>query len=210
MHLGRFLTSIVAGVLILIVGLSAQQRGTDLSTSKALFEPVPGAPQRTNSLPVTVVLSPDGRYLALLNNGYGSAESEYHQSIAVLDLSTNKLSDFPDARLPVRAKQSYFVGLAWSFDGSELYASIGSLTDPEGKKPGSTGNGIAVYRFANGALTPDRFLKLPLVPITQNRKNTYGAKYVPAGQSIPYPTGIALVKGAGGDALLRRYGGFVG
>jgi len=202
MHLGRFLTTIVAGVLILTAGLPAQQHGSDLSTSKALFEPVPGAPQRTNSLPVTVVLSPDGRYLALLNNGYGSAESEYHQSIAVLDLSTNKLSDFPDARLPVHARQSYFVGLAWSADGSELYASIGSLTDPEGKKPGSTGNGIAVYRFANGALTPVRFLKLPLVPITQNRKNTYGAKYVPAGQSIPYPTGIALVKRAGGDALL--------
>ena len=202
MHLGRFLTTIVAGVLILTAGSPAQQHGSDLSTSKALFEPVPGAPQRTNSLPVTVVLSPDGRYLALLNNGYGSAESEYHQSIAVLDLSTNKLSDFPDARLPVHARQSYFVGLAWSADGSELYASIGSLTDPEGKKPGSTGNGIAVYRFANGALTPDHFLKLPLVPITQNRKNTYGAKYVPAGQSIPYPTGIALVKRAGGDALL--------
>src|SRR3974390_2871515 len=202
MHLGRFPTTIVAGVLILTAGLPAQQHGSDLSTSKALFEPVPGAPQRTNSLPVTVVLSPDGRYLALLNNGYGSAESEYHQSIAVLDLSTNKLSDFPDARLPVHARQSYFVGLAWSADGSELYASIGSLTDPEGKKPGSTGNGIAVYRFANGALTPDHFLKLPLVPITQNRKNTYGAKYVPAGQSIPYPTGIALVKRAGGDALV--------
>jgi len=202
MHLGRFLTSVVAGVLVLTVGSPAQQHGTDLSTSKALFEPVPGAPQRTNSLPVTVVLSPDGRHLALLNDGFGSAESEYHQSIAVLDLSTNKLSDFPDARLPVHARQSYFVGLAWSADGSELYASIGSLTDPEGKKPGSTGNGIAVYRFANGALTPDRFLKLPLVPITQNRKNTYGAKYVPAGQSIPYPTGIALVKRAGGDALL--------
>ena len=50
------------------------------------------------------------------------------------------------------------------------------MTDPEGKKPGSTGNGIAVYRFANGTLTPDRFLKLPLVPITQTRKNTYGAR----------------------------------
>jgi len=69
MHLGRFLTTIVAGVLILTAGSPAQQHGSDLSTSKALFEPVPGAPQRTNSLPVTVVLSPDGRYLALLNNG---------------------------------------------------------------------------------------------------------------------------------------------
>jgi DNA-binding beta-propeller fold protein YncE len=202
MHLRRLNIAILTFAVSLSALAQSPQRTTDLSTSKALDEPVPGAPQRTNSLPVTAVLSPDGKFLALLNNGYGSAESEYRQSVAILDLATNKLTDFPDARLAVHAKQSYFVGLAWNSNGSELYASIGSLTDPEGKKPGSTGNGIAVYRFANGALTPDRFLKLPLVAITQKRKNTYGAEYVPAGQSISYPTGIALVKRPAGDALL--------
>ena len=30
------------------------------------------APQRTNSFPTAVALSPDGKYLAILNNGYGS------------------------------------------------------------------------------------------------------------------------------------------
>ena len=85
---------------------------------------------------------------------------------------------------------------------SELYASMASLTDPEGKKPGNTGNGIAVYRFADGALTPDRFLKLPLAPLGKDKKNTYGAKFVPAGFVSPYPAGIAVVKREGGDALL--------
>ena len=173
-----------------------------LPSSKKLQEPVPGSPQRTNSLPVTMALSPDGKYLALLNSGYGSVESNYQQSIAILDIATNQLRDFPDSRLPVGAKQSYFVGLAWSSDNNELYASIGSLTDPEAKQPKSTGNGIAVYRFTSGTLTPDRFLKLPLVPIPQGRKNIYGAKYVPAGQVTPYPAGIAVVKRNGGDALL--------
>src|SRR5208337_892405 len=121
------------------------QKSISLPTSKSLQEPVPGAPRRTNSLPVTAALRPDGKYLALLNNGFGSAESDYRQSIAVLDLEKNQLRDFPDAR------QAYFVGLAWSGDGSELYASVASLTDPDGKKGGSTGNGIAVYRFADGA-----------------------------------------------------------
>jgi DNA-binding beta-propeller fold protein YncE len=202
MHFRRLNIAILTAVVALAACAFAQQRTIDLSTSKALDEPVPGAPLSTNSLPVTVALSPNAKSLALLNNGYGSAQSDYHQSIAILDLATNKLTDFPDAHLAVHAKQSYFVGLTWNSTGSELYASIGSLTDPEGKKPGSTGNGIAVYRFANGALTPDRFLKLPLVPITQRRKNTYGAKFVPPGQSISYPTGIALVKHYGGDALL--------
>ena len=132
-------------------------------------------------------MSPDGKHLAMLNNGYGSVESDYHQSIAILDLATNKLRDFPDSRLARGAKQSYFIGLAWNDAGTELYASIGSLTDPEAKKPGSTGNGVAVYRFANGELSPDRFLKLPLVPIVDGRKNTYGAKYVPAGRASPIP-----------------------
>ena len=173
-----------------------------LPTSKKLQEPVPGSPQRTNSLPVTMAVSPDGKYLALLNNGYSSVESNYEQSIAILDTKTNLLRDFPDSRLPVGAKQSFFIGLAWSSDGEELYASIGSLTDPEAKQPGSTGNGIAVYRFTNGTLAPDRFLKLPLVPIVHGRKNIYGAKYVPAGHVIPYPAGIAVVKRNGGNALL--------
>ena len=178
---------------------SREQKRTSLPTSKTLLEPVPGEPQRTNSLPVTAALSPDGKYLALLNNGFGSAESNYRQSIAVLDLRSNQLHDFPDARLATHAQQTYFLGLAWSGDGSELYASMASLTDPEGKKPGNTGNGIAVYRFADGALTPERFLKLPLVPLGKDKKNTYGAKYVPAGFVSPYPAGIA-----GGEARRRR------
>ena len=195
--LGFFITCSVAQTSL----STGQQKDVPLPSSKSLLEPVPGAPQRTNSLPVTAALRPDGKYLALLNNGFGSAESNYRQSIAVLDLATNQLRDFPDSRLSTHAKQTYFVGLVWSADGSELYASIASLTDPEGKKPGSTGNGIAVYRFADGALTPERFLKLPLVPIAHGRKNIYGAKHVPLGQSISYPAGIALVKRAGGDAL---------
>jgi hypothetical protein len=196
------LLGVWAAVLTAQTSPQAAQKEVPLPTSKTLLEPLPGEPQRTNSLPVSLSLSPDDKYLALLNNGFGSAESNYRQSIAVLDLASNQLRDFPDARLAAHAQQTYFLGLAWSGDGKELYASMASLTDPEGKKPGSTGNGIAVYRFAAGGLTPDRFLKLPLVPLPGGQKNTYGAKNVPAGQTISYPAGLALVKRAGGEALL--------
>jgi hypothetical protein len=184
------------------IAAQKEQEEIPLPTSKTLLEPVLGKPQQTNSLPVTVALSPDGKYLALLNNGFGSAESNYRQSIAVLDLASDHLRDFPDARLATHAQQTYFLGLAWSADGKELYASMASLTDPEGEKPGNTGNGIAVYRFTNGGLTPDRLLKLPLVPLAAGRKNIYSTKHVPAGQTIPYPAGLALVKRSSGDALL--------
>ena len=46
-----------------------------LPTGKQLAEPAPGSPQRLNSLPMTAAISPDGRYLAVVNAGYGTFES---------------------------------------------------------------------------------------------------------------------------------------
>ncbi|MGO9519403.1 MAG: phosphoesterase, partial [Candidatus Korobacteraceae bacterium] len=180
----------------------AQQKEVSLPTSKTLHIPAPGNPQRTNSFPTAIALSPDGKYLAILNNGYGSAESKFQQSIALLDLTTNQVHDFPDPRLALSAKQTYFLGLAWSSDGTELYASMASLTDPQGKNPGDTGNGIAVYQVRIGTLTPERFLKLPIVKLPKGKRFTYLAKYVAHGHAIPYPAGLAVVKSADGDELL--------
>ncbi len=181
---------------------SSQGREVQLPSSKLLVLPAPGGPQLTNSFPTAVALSPDGKYLAILNNGYGAAASKFQQSIALLDLANNQLRDFPDPRLALDAKQSYFLGLAWSTDGKNLYASMGSLTDPDGKKPGDTGNGVAVYRLQNGSLLPDRFLKLPQAPLGQGKRFTYNPKSVLAGKANPYPAGLAVVKRESGDALL--------
>ncbi len=180
----------------------AQKKELPLPSSKTLDLPVPGGPQRTNSFPTAIALSPDGKYLAILNNGRGTAESKFQQSIAVLDLTSNQVRDFPDSRLAINAKQTYFLGLAWSSDGTELYASMASLTDPEGKSPGDTGNGIAVYRMQNGGLSPERFVKLPMAALPKGKRFTYHAKSVASGQAIPYPAGLAVVKYDGGDALL--------
>jgi hypothetical protein len=122
MNLRQVLAFSLLGLSAVLLSAQSAQKEILLPTSKALLEPVPGEPQRTNSLPVTAVLSPDGKYLALLNSGFGSAESNYRQSIAVLDVATNQLRDFPEARLSPRALQTYFVGLVWSSDGKELYS----------------------------------------------------------------------------------------
>ena len=199
--------SAVAWFVLILVSIavgqsSSQKEEQHLPSSKTLQVPAPGAPKRTNSFPTAIALSPDGKYLAILNNGYGTAQSKFQQSIALLDLGSNQLRDFPDARLGVDAKQTYFLGLAWSSDGSELYASMASLTDPEGKKPGDTGNGIAVYQMRDGALSPERFLKLPLPPLGSGQHFGYHAKGTPKGKANPYPAGLAAVKGPDGDALL--------
>ena len=70
----------------------------NLPTSKQLIEPVPGNPQRLNSEPISMAVSPDGRYVVTVNAGYGTYESKYQQSLAVYDTETGKVSDFPDER----------------------------------------------------------------------------------------------------------------
>src|ERR1035441_1416986 len=172
-----------------------------LPTSKMLSAPSPGRIGSTNSFPATMVLSPDGRFAALLNDGYGTQETMAHQSIAVLDLKTNQIADYPDARLSDESHQSYFIGLAFSSDGRHLYASVGSLTDPTGAKAGNTGNGIAVYRFTEGKVAPERFIPIALQPLSTGKKLAVGLK-APPHMAIPYPAGMALIADGGRDKLL--------
>src|SRR5713226_6929494 len=164
----RFIRALVAvailGVLPAVLAFSslAPPGGfTWLPSSKQLLEPAPGEPQKLNSFPVTMALNPDGKFLAVLNAGYGTAESKFQQSITILNLESNQVADFPDARLGLHAHQSYFEGLVFSKGGSKLYASLGSVTDPEGSKQGDTGNGISVYSFAEGKIAPLKVIAVP-------------------------------------------------
>jgi DNA-binding beta-propeller fold protein YncE len=173
----------------------------NLPTSKMLTVPSPGKVGSTNSFPATMVVSPDGRYAALLNDGYGTQETEARQSISVLNLSTNQIVEFPEARLSDEAHQSYFVGLAFGSDGKHLYASVGSLTDPTGARTGDTGNGIAVYRFTNGKVAAERLIPIPLQPLPPGKTLAVGLK-APPHLAIPYPAGMALISDGGHDKLL--------
>jgi DNA-binding beta-propeller fold protein YncE len=190
--------------VFVVVRAADRSRRINLPTSKTLTLPVPGYLARTNSFPATIALSPDGRYAALLNQGYGTQESGARQSIAILDLSNNRLHDFPDDRLSddYSTRQSYFIGLAFSSDGKHLYASMGSITDPTGEKPTSTGNGIAVYKFAAGEVTPERFIKIAPQPIAEGKEIASGVRKTPAGTAVPYPAGLAVLRNPEGDRLL--------
>lgn len=173
----------------------------NLPSSKQLTVPTPGHVGSTNSFPVTMVLSPDGRYAALLNDGHGTQETLGHQSIAVLNLATNQIADFPDSRLPEDAHQSYFIGLAFSSDGKHLYASVGSLTDPTGARAANTGNGIAVYSFAQGKVAPEKFIPIPPQALPTGKTLAVGLT-APPHSAIPYPAGMALISDGGHDKLL--------
>ena len=172
-----------------------------LPTTKMLSAPTPGHIGSTNSFPVTMVVSPDGKYAALLNDGYGTQESVGEQSISILNLATNQISDYPDKRLGEDAHQSYFIGLAFGSNGRHLYASVGSLTDPTGEKPGDLGNGIAVYSFMAGKVAPEKFIPIPLQTLSTGKQLAVGLK-APPRMAIPYPSGLAIIPDGSHDKLL--------
>lgn len=194
-------TSLIAASLAVLAAIHVSAQTKNLPTSKMLTEPVPGAPRSINSLPMSMVVSPDNRYVVTVNAGYGTYESNYDQSIAVLDSLTGNLEDFPDSRTMVNAQQTLYSGLAFSHDGKYLYASMGSISDPLGTKPGDTGSGVVVYRFDAGKIKAERFIKLPLqhlsaghvTKLLDDRDGTL---------AIPFPAAIADVMVQGTEKLL--------
>ena len=182
-------------LLFMVADANQGPHKLNLPTSKTLTVPVPGLIGRTNSYPATIAISPDGRYAAVLNQGYGTEQSEVRQSLAILDLSNNQLRDFPDDRLPGDEKstvQSYFIGLAFSGDGKHLYASMASTSQ----------SGIAVYGFAQGQVTPERFITIPPQRLAQGKKLTFDTDKNPHGTAPPYPAGLAVLNSAQGERLL--------
>jgi DNA-binding beta-propeller fold protein YncE len=185
---------------LLWAGVLAAQT-VDLPTSKQLIGETPGHPQRLNSLPISMAVSPDGRYVVTVNAGYGTFESQYKQSLAVLDTQTGAVVDFPDDRTLVRAKQTLYSGLAFSRDGNHVYASMASMTDALGGSKDKTGSGVVVYRFAAGRISPERMIHLQLQQLAPGKKTKLpgGAE---SDKGVPYPAAIAVVGPAGAEKLL--------
>ncbi|MGB8976422.1 MAG: phosphoesterase [Terriglobales bacterium] len=182
-------------LLLMVARANQRAHQINLPTGKTITSSVPGLLARTNSYPAAIAVHPDGRYAALLNQGYGTEQDGLRQSIAILDLSNNVVRDFPDERLRADEKstvQSYFVGLAFSSDGKHLYASMSSVAD----------GGIAVYKFADGEVTPERVIKLPAEKLAPGKELTYELEGQQSGTAPAYPAGLAVLASASDDRLL--------
>jgi len=191
----------VANAVLLVAALPSSAQTINLPSSKQLVEPVPGNPQRLNSLPMSMAVSPDGRYVVTVNAGYGTYESQYDQSLAVLDTQAGAVADFPDSRTTIRSKQTLYSGLAFSRDGKHLYASMGSETDPLGNAKDATGSGIAVYSFDQGKIAQEPFLHLPMVQLPPGHM-TRIADGKESDKGVPFPAAIAVIGPAGAEKLL--------
>src|SRR5271157_2903138 len=191
----------VASAALVLGPESVAAQTINLPTSKQLIGEIPGRPQRLNSLQMSMAVSPGGRYVVTVNAGYGTFESQYEQSLAVLDTQTGALADFPDNRTPLNAKQTLYSGLAFSRDGNHVYASMGSTSDPLGDGTDRTGSGVAVYSFIAGKIAPERFINLPLQQLAPGRK-TKLIGGVEGDKGVPFPAAIAVVGHAGAEWLL--------
>jgi hypothetical protein len=195
---GRFHKFFLVLLLLSACSLDAQEapQKTQLPNGKLLGD-VPGNPRLINNLPTAISLSPDGRFAVLLHSGFGSYTSGEKQSLSILNLETDELTDWPDDRLGSKAHQTYFLGLAFALDGKHLFASIASLSDPLGKQKNNTGNGIAVYAFENGRITPEKF-----IPLAPRDKIPNGKIRRPEFQDVTYPAGLSIGMSGGEERLL--------
>ena len=140
--------------LYLLVALSGgEQHQTALPTSKLLTLPTPGASWTSEWLSRHDCIRSERRIRSYpqrrLRHGRESGPSIHCRSSTCTPTSSRI---FRRPAYPVEAHQTYFLGLAFGSDGKHLYASMASLTDPTGARPGNTGNGIAVYGFRQGKL----------------------------------------------------------
>jgi DNA-binding beta-propeller fold protein YncE len=183
------------GLLMLVPVLGSAQVGTDwidLPSSKSLG-PVPSEPQRVNSLPMSMAASPDGHYVVTVNAGYGTYESSYYQSLAVMDTWTGKLVDFPDERTGLMSKETLYSGLAFSADGRHVYASMASLTAPAAAGEAHPGTGVAVYGFDEEKITAERLIPIAQQKLASGRRTWLEAGGPEMNMGVPFPAAIAVV-----------------
>lgn len=90
------------------------------------------------NFPMGGVMSPDGRYLVISNDGQGT------QSIQVFDTATNKVVQ----TIPYNSPESLYLGVVFTPDGKYLYASAGG------------NNKIRKYTFENGKLAEKASISL--------------------------------------------------
>jgi YVTN family beta-propeller protein len=114
-----------------------QADGTGITPNNWVLSPA-GLQLEVGDRPMGVALSPDGHYLAVVNCGQGV------QGLALLDTYTRRVVQ----TIPYPAPEALYVGVTWSTDGKNLYASAGG------------NNKIRTYSFDAGRLSENSSIVL--------------------------------------------------
>lgn len=161
-----------------------------LPSGKILKEPPAGTfLSDLNAFPINSAMSPNGRYIAFLNNGFGHPSSGFLKSIAIYDCVTGQLSDTPEPGTGLNFNgptgiSTVYYGIAFSSNGSRLYVSIAS-TKNDSRMGDRTQNGIRIYRVSDRGLAPDGAIQITpdLIPFPKGFKLNNPAP-TPSGLSV--------------------------
>jgi acid phosphatase len=139
-------------------GTSAGPSGGDSVTPQGWFVSPAGKQTVLGDRPFGIAVSPNGKYLAVTNGGAST------QSVMVVDRAKSTVVSEVDYSAP----QGVFVGIAYSPDGSKLYASAGGTVFTVG---GVNYNGVRVYNVVSstGKLTETDPILIPM-PVGTNGK----------------------------------------
>jgi YVTN family beta-propeller protein len=139
-----------------------QGNGTSI-TPQGWFVSPAGVQTQLGDRPFGIALSPDGKFLAVTNDGAST------QSIMIVDRASSTVVQEIDYNAPA----GVFVGIAYSPDGSKLYASAGGTIFRADGTTSQTGafNGVRVYDVdpASGKLTETSPLLIPMPTGTGGR-----------------------------------------
>ncbi len=130
--------AVAAGAGFVFFGkVGPQADGTGITPNNWVLSPA-GLQLEVGDRPMGVALSPDGHYLAVVNCGQGV------QGLTLVDTYTRRVTQ----TIPYPAPEALYVGVTWSADGKNLYASAGG------------NNKIRSYSFDAGRLTENSSIVL--------------------------------------------------
>ncbi len=208
-----FLTGIMA-VIVAAAGLGADRipgpHGPEGITPNNWTLTPAGVQISIGDRPMGAALSPDGRYLAVSNNGEGT------QSLVLVNTAARAVVQ----RIPYKSPEALHVGVAWTPDGRRLFASAGG------------NDKIRTYEFRGGLLREGTPIALgdrptPAIPpyplgltvtpdgrtllVAQNRLGTVAAIDLAAGRrraeaptgSLPYAVAVTA---SGEKAYVSNWG----
>ena len=178
----------------------------DLPTSKQLFEPVPGQPQRINSLPMSMAVSPDAHYVVTMNAGYGTYESKYDAVSGGTGYADGRSVGF--SRRPYAGAREADVVLGAGIQSATEAISTRASGQRRIRWARCARNGrqrpeAACWSigFHDGKIEPERVIHLPLQQLAAGRKTKLIGD-AEGDKGVPFPAAIAVVGAASAEKLL--------
>ena len=198
----KLLLTVVCTVLVFGTRPLAAQT-VDLPTSKQLIGEIPGHPQRLNSLPISMAVSPDGRYVVTVNAGYGTYESQLRAVAGGAGYADGRAGGFSRCPHAGAARQAdALLGLGLQPRRQPHLREHGLADRPARQRQGQDRQRRWWCTASSaGKIAPERLIPLPLQQLAPGHKTKLIGERE-GDKGVPFPAAIAVVAAGGREKLL--------